>query len=118
MQVVETTKELVSKTYSQIEKNLKIARQRLNRPLILAEKIVYGHLANPQTQELGRGKSILFLHPDRVVMQDVTAQMALLQFMLGGQKQTKVPASIHCDHLIRAQMGAMNDTLVALNENK
>ncbi len=117
MQVVETTKELVSKTYSQIEKNLKIARQRLNRPLILAEKIVYGHLANPQTQELGRGKSILLLKPDRVVMQDVTAQMALLQFMQAGRKQTTVPATIHCDHLIRAQAGAVPDTNLALKEN-
>ncbi|MDP2600212.1 MAG: aconitate hydratase [Deltaproteobacteria bacterium] len=118
MQIVETTKELVQKTYSKMEGNLKIIRDRLKKPLTLAEKILYGHLQDPKNQEITRGKSILFLNPDRVVMQDVTAQMALLQFMLGGQKQTQVPASIHCDHLIRAQVGAMNDTLVALNENR
>ncbi len=118
MQTVETTKELVQKIYKNLDEKLKIIRGRLKHPLTLAEKIVYGHLVDPEAQAITRGKSFLFLNPDRVVMQDVTAQMALLQFMLGRQKQTKVPATIHCDHLIRAQMGALADTTLALQENK
>ncbi len=118
MSAVETTPELVSKTYEKIEKNLKIIRKRLGKPLILSEKILYGHLSDPSAQEIARGKSILSLAPDRVVMQDVTAQMALLQFMQAGRPTTAVPTSIHCDHLIRANMGALADTNLALNENK
>ena len=117
MQAVETTKEMVLKAYQNIEFNLKIIRKRLGHPLTLAEKLVYGHLANPETQELNRGKSFLALHPDRVAMQDATAQMALLQFMVAGRKTTAVPSTVHCDHLIRAHVGAAEDTKVALSEN-
>lgn len=117
MPIVETTKEGVAKTFAVLEKNLAVIRKRLGRPLILAEKIVYGHLADPQHQELERGKSFLALNPDRVVMQDATAQMALLQFMLAGKKTTAVPTTVHCDHLIRANMGAAEDLQAACREN-
>jgi aconitate hydratase len=78
---IETTPEMVSNTYKNTEARLAIVRKRLNRPLTLAEKILYGHLDDPQGQELRRGESFLLLRPDRVAMQDATAQMALLQFM-------------------------------------
>ncbi|MDO8526635.1 MAG: aconitate hydratase [Deltaproteobacteria bacterium] len=117
MQSVETTKEMVALSYARMRQNLEVVRQRLNHPLTLAEKIVYGHLEDPQNQELNRGKSFLFLRPDRVAMQDATAQMALLQFMTAGRKQAAVPTTVHCDHLIRAQVGAQNDLMVALQEN-
>lgn len=115
---VETTPELVQKTYETLKKNLKIVRERLNHPLTLAEKIVYGHLDDPKNQELKRGKSFLNLRPDRVAMQDATAQMALLQFMTAGKRETAVPTTVHCDHLIRAHTGASEDLNLAFNENK
>ncbi|MDO8643950.1 MAG: aconitase family protein, partial [bacterium] len=100
MPTVETTPQLVQKTYETIRKNLEIVRRRLGHPLTLAEKIVYGHLDDPVHQEIKRGVSFLALRPDRVAMQDATAQMALLQFMSAGQKETAVPTTVHCDHLI------------------
>lgn len=117
MQAVETTKEIVEKVYKQFNGNLAVIRRRLGCPLTLAEKIVYGHLAHPEKQTLERGKSFLELHPDRVAMQDATAQMALLQFMVAGRKATAVPSTVHCDHLIRAHVGAAEDMKVALQEN-
>src|SRR5690349_8984306 len=79
---IETTPEMVKKVYETTKLRTEIVRKRLNRSLTLGEKIVFGHLVSPQTQELERGKSFLLLNPDRVAMQDVTAQMAILQFML------------------------------------
>ncbi|MBI4125725.1 MAG: aconitate hydratase [Deltaproteobacteria bacterium] len=114
---VETTPEMVAQTFKRLGKNLPVIRKRSGKPLLLAEKILYGHLVDPSKQELTRGKSILQLNPDRVVMQDATAQMALLQFMVAGRKTTAVPTTVHCDHLIRAQMGAKEDTLAAIKEN-
>ena len=108
----------IAKVYATLEKNLQILRKRLGRPLSLAEKIVYGHLVEPAQQEIIPGKSFLSLHPDRVAMQDATAQMALMQFMLAGKTQTAVPTTVHCDHLIRAQAGAVSDLPVALTENQ
>lgn len=118
MPQVETTEEIVGKVYERLVANLVLVRKRLGHPLTLAEKIVYGHLDNPARQELNRGKSFLQLNPDRVVMQDATAQMALLQFMTAGRKEVAVPTTVHCDHLIRAQTGAEFDLNRALNENK
>lgn len=106
---IETTPEMVSAVYANTRKNLEVIRKRLGRPLMLAEKIVYGHLEDPQNQELNRGKSFLMLRPDRVAMQDATAQMALLQFMLSGREEAAVPSSVHCDHLILAYKGASED---------
>jgi len=77
---------------------------RLNRPLTLSEKILYSHLDEPQTQDIERGTSYLRLRPDRVAMQDATAQMAMLQFISSGLPKVAVPSTIHCDHLIEAQV--------------
>lgn len=118
MAVVETTTALVTKTYQTTRKNLEVIRKRLGRPLTLAEKTVYGHLENAATQEIERGKSFLLLNPDRVAMQDATAQMAILQFMLAGRDEAAVPSTVHCDHLIRAQKGVAEDMKTAMSENK
>lgn len=82
---------------------------RLGRPLTLSEKIVYGHLDDPVGQEIDRGRTYLRLHPDRVAMQDATAQMAMLQFISSGLPKVAVPSTIHCDHLIEAQIGGAQD---------
>ena len=86
-----STPEMVEAVYKTLAQNLKIIRKRLNRPLTLAEKTVFGHLADPENQDLTPGKSILQLKPDRVCMQDATAQMAVLQFMQSGRKKSAVP---------------------------
>ncbi len=115
---IETTPEMVEKVYKTTAQRLEVVRKRLNRPLTLAEKILFGHLDNPQEQELVRGQSFLLLRPDRVAMQDATAQMALLQFMLAGKDEAAVPSTVHCDHLIRAQFGKEKDMGTAQKENE
>lgn len=77
---------------------------RLNRPLTLSEKVLYSHLDDPAGQDIVRGESYLKLRPDRVAMQDATAQMAMLQFISSGLPRVAVPSTIHCDHLIQAQV--------------
>jgi aconitate hydratase len=114
---IETTPELIQNTYKKSRERLAIVRKRLGRPITLAEKIMFGHLEDPQNQDLTRGSSFLLLHPDRVAMQDATAQMALLQFMLAGKKEAAVPTTVHCDHLIRAQFGKEKDMGIANKEN-
>ncbi|MBM4384964.1 MAG: aconitate hydratase [Deltaproteobacteria bacterium] len=109
MPAIETTPDLVKRTYATVEKNLAIVRKRLGRPLTYAEKVLLGHLAHPETQELDAGKSYLELNPDRVAMQDATAQMAILQFISSGRAETAVPSTVHCDHLIQAYQGAAKD---------
>ncbi|MBI3744236.1 MAG: aconitate hydratase [Chloroflexi bacterium] len=117
MPVIESTPAFVEQAYARADKNLAIVRKRLNRPLTLAEKIVYGHLHDPERQELVPGKSYLLLRPDRIAMQDATAQMALLQFMQAGRDEVAVPTTVHCDHLILAHFGARKDMDVANKEN-
>lgn len=90
-------------------KFLRYLPHRLDRPLTLSEKIVYGHLDDPVKQDIERGKTYLRLRPDRVAMQDATAQMAMLQFISSGLSRVAVPSTIHCDHLIEAQLGAEKD---------
>src|ERR1051325_9869158 len=107
-----STPEFVAKTYEAMK------RRRLGRPLTLAEKLLYAHLDNPEGAELVRGKSYLDLRPDRVTMQDATAQMAILQFLTTGKTQTAVPTTVHCDHLIAAQVGAKADLHEATVANK
>lgn len=97
---------------------LSIVQKRLNRPLTLAEKILYGHLDDPHNQDIVRGQSYLKLRPDRVAMQDATAQMALLQFMSSGIPDVAVPSTIHCDHLIQAKEGSSKDLEIAVQTNK
>ncbi|XP_061088277.1 aconitate hydratase, mitochondrial [Conger conger] len=95
--------------YDKLVSNVNIVRKRLNRPLTLSEKIVYGHLDDPAGQEIARGRTYLRLRPDRVAMQDATAQMAMLQFISSGLPRVAVPSTIHCDHLIEAQTGGVQD---------
>eukprot|EP01135_Chromosphaera_perkinsii_P004695 Nk52_evm6s294 gene=Nk52_evmTU6s294 len=97
---------------------IKIVKDRLKRPLTLSEKIVYGHLEDPHGQDIARGESYLKLRPDRVCMQDATAQMAMLQFISSGLPKVAVPSTIHCDHLIQAQKGAAADLARAKDINK
>ncbi|KAF8632661.1 hypothetical protein AX17_004794 [Amanita inopinata Kibby_2008] len=104
--------------YQRIEDNLAIIRERLRRPLTLSEKIVYGHLDDPHNQDIERGVSYLKLRPDRVACQDATAQMALLQFMSAGMDTAAVPTTVHCDHLIEAQVGGVKDLARAEELNK
>lgn len=115
---IDSTKEFVENVYKKMEKNLEIVRKRLNRPLTLMEKIVLGHLSDPNGQELNAGQSFLNLNPDRVAMQDATAQMALLQFMSAGVPRTAVPTTVHCDHLLLGRFGAEKDLANALSTNK
>lgn len=103
--------------YERFSERLGEMRKRVGRPLTLAEKILFVHLKDPTHAELERGQSWVELWPDRVAMQDATAQMALLQFMQAGRKRVAVPTTIHCDHLIRARVGAEQDTRVALQEH-
>jgi aconitate hydratase len=108
----------VDDTYNTIENNLKVVRGVVKRPLSNAEKILYGHADNAAEQEFARGQSFLMLRPDRVAMQDATAQMALLQFISSGIPKTAVPTTVHCDHLIQAKVGGPEDLARAKEENK
>lgn len=90
--------------YEKLTQNLQVVKKRLNRPLTLAEKVLYSHIDDPKGQEIERGTSYLRLRPDRVAMQDATAQMAMLQFISSGLPKVAVPSTIHCDHLIQAQV--------------
>ena len=117
MSAIETNPQLVRSVYERLERNVKIIRGRLDRPLSYAEKVFLGHLQLPETAELEAGKSYVDTRPDRVAMQDATAQMALLQFMLSGKDETTVPTTVHCDHLILAHRGAENDLRMASETN-
>ncbi|CAK9300732.1 unnamed protein product [Gordionus sp. m RMFG-2023] len=98
---------------------LKIIRKRLKCPLTLSEKILYSHLDDPENQEIARGKSYLALRPDRVAMQDATAQMAMMQFISSGLARVQVPSTIHCDHLIEATThGGPSDLSKAKQQNE
>ncbi len=108
---------VVRPIYEQLPDRIAIARRRLDRPLTLVEKILFAHLDDPEGQDVVRGDSYAYFRPDRVAMQDATAQMAVLQFMLAGRSQAAVPTTIHCDHLIRAEVGAFDDLRSSLAEN-
>ncbi|MFM7820334.1 MAG: aconitate hydratase, partial [Actinomycetota bacterium] len=110
--------ELVNGVYAKLPKNVALGRKRLGRPLTLTEKILINHLTKPAKQELERSRSYADFQPDRVAMQDATAQMALLQFMTAGLPTTAVPSTVHCDHLILAKSGARIDMGVAIDTNK
>ena len=118
MPTIESTPELVQKVYDTTRKRLEIIRRRFNQPLTLTEKVLFGHLADPENEILERGKAYIQLQPDRVAMQDATAQMALLQFMLSGRDTTAVPSTVHCDHLILARSGADTDIEAAIDLNR
>jgi aconitate hydratase len=104
--------------YKKMSENLAIVRSRLNRPLTYAEKILYSHLDDPEGQDIERGTSYLKLRPDRVACQDATAQMAILQFMSAGMPSVANPSTVHCDHLIEAQIGGEKDLSRAVSINE
>jgi aconitate hydratase len=116
--LIDSTPDFVRGVYERLQKNLTVVRKRLGRPLTLSEKIVFGHLDDPERQDLTAGKSYLQTRPDRVAMQDATAQMAILQFAQSGIKRVAVPTTVHCDHLIRAYVGAAADMKIAEDENR
>jgi len=110
--------ELAKALYAKMPDACAKAKAKFGRALTLTEKILVSHADNFETQTWERGKAMLALRPDRVAMQDATAQMAMLQFMQAGKKKVAVPSTIHCDHLIRAEMGSEKDLLRAMDENK
>ena len=119
LQKIENTPESVENLYKKSEKKVDEARKILGRPLNLTEKILFSHMDDLSgIQSLERGKSYLMLRPDRVAMQDATAQMALLQFMLSGRDTTAVPSTVHCDHLIQARVNSATDLKTAIDVNR
>jgi aconitate hydratase len=118
MATIESTAEMAAKVYETMERNLAIVRRRLGRPLTLADKVLLGHADDPEHQEMEAGKSYLFLRPDRVVLQDVLGQTAMLQFMQTRRQRVAVPTSIHCDHLIQARVEGQSDLRESLAENQ
>jgi len=110
--------DLAKKLYAKMPDVFAKARKKFGRGLTLADKILVSHADNFDTQTWERGKAMLALRPDRVAMQDATAQMAMLQFMQANKKKAAVPSTIHCDHLIRAEMGSEKDLLRAMDENR
>jgi aconitate hydratase A / 2-methylisocitrate dehydratase len=112
-----TPVELIERVYATLEERCAIGRRRLGRPLTLAEKILVNHLDVPEESGLERGVSYVDLRPDRVAMQDATAQMAWLQFMTAGLPEVAVPTTVHCDHLIQAKENGKVDLLAALEGN-
>jgi aconitate hydratase len=114
---VDSTPQFVEEAYKKMERNLEVVRSRYNRPLTLAEKLLLGHLDDAIGAELDPGESYINLNPDRVAHQDVTGQMAILQFMQSGRNEVAVPTTVHCDHLIQARVGASSDLQDALNES-
>ncbi|WP_132054306.1 aconitate hydratase [Pseudocnuella soli] len=110
--------DLIEKVYNDLPAKIYAARQLLKRPLTLAEKILYAHTYKPATYSFERGKDYVDFAPDRVAMQDATAQMALLQFDTCGRDRVAVPSTVHCDHLIQAKVGAETDLNVAIETNR
>ncbi|MBI2708481.1 MAG: aconitate hydratase [Actinobacteria bacterium] len=109
---------LVQGVYDRLPERISIGRRRLGRPLTLTEKILVNHLRDPEAGGLERARSYTDFGPDRIAMQDATAQMALLQFMTAGLDRVAVPTTVHCDHLIQAKVGARIDLGVALESNE
>ena len=118
MLTIEPTPEFVSGVYEIMERNLKVVREKLDRPLTLADKVLLSHLDDPASQEMIPGQSYLLLCPDRVVLQDVLGQTAMLQFMQTRRDHVVVPTTVHCDHLIQARVEGKSDLKESLEENK
>src|SRR3954469_4976621 len=111
--------EMIKELYNKLPEKVNTARKLLGRPLTLTEKVLYAHLhADQKSENFQRGKSYVDFAPDRVAMQDATAQMALLQFMQAGRPKVAVPSTVHCDHLITAKVGAKDDLAKANSESK
>ena len=110
--------DLIKKVYAELPTKIANARVLLNRPMTLAEKILYSHTFTPSKKVFSRGKDYVDFAPDRVAMQDATAQMALLQFDTCGRERVAVPSTVHCDHLIQAKVGATEDLNTAIETNR
>jgi aconitate hydratase len=110
--------DLIKKLYGAMPAKVDTARKLVGKPLTLAEKILYSHLFETPNRAYERGKDYVDFAPDRVAMQDATAQMALLQFMTCGREKVAVPSTVHCDHLIQAKVGAAADLATAIDVNK
>jgi aconitate hydratase len=111
--------EMIKKVYAEMPNKVNAARNKMGRPLTLSEKILFSHLhSDMKLDNFDRGKSYVDFAPDRVAMQDATAQMALLQFMQAGRSKVAVPSTVHCDHLIMAKLNAKNDLEIANQESK
>ncbi|HRO17913.1 MAG TPA: aconitase family protein, partial [Ferruginibacter sp.] len=109
---------MIRKVYEQLPARIEAARRAVGKPLTLTEKILYTHLwQGDATQSYERGKSYVDFAPDRVAMQDATAQMALLQFMQSGRTKVAVPSTVHCDHLIEARDNSKADLARAISES-
>jgi aconitate hydratase A / 2-methylisocitrate dehydratase len=115
---VDSTAEFIENVYQRMQANIDLVRAKLGRALTYAEKVLYGHLDTVSEAELTPGSSYIKTRPDRIALQDATAQMAILQFMLAGKEEAAVPVSVHCDHLVRARKGAGPDLAAAKIENK
>ena len=118
MVTIESTPELVSTVYATMRANLETVRQRVGRPMTLTEKVLLSHLDDPSQYEPEPGVSYVQLRPDRVILQDVLGQTAMLQFMQTRRTRTAVPATIHCDHLIQARAEGQADLKASLEENE
>jgi aconitate hydratase A / 2-methylisocitrate dehydratase len=118
MIVIESTPELVSSVYQRMDRTLQTLRTHLGRPLGLADKVLLSHLDDPSSAGMERGKSYIQLRPDRVILQDVLGQTAMLQFMQTRRARTAVPTTVHCDHLIQARVQGESDLRESLAENQ
>src|SRR5262245_30300334 len=116
MDLTPATPDHASRLYARMADAQQVARRRLRRPLTLADKLLFGHLDDPEHADLAAG-SELRLRPDRVVLQDVLGQTAMLQFAQTGRARVALPTSIHCDHLIQARAGAVEDLRASLAED-
>ena len=117
MVTIESTAEFATQTYERMSERLGIVRKRLNRPMSLAEKVLLSHLDDPENQEVVPGETYIRVRPDRVILQDVLGQTAMLQFMQTLRDKVAVPTTIHCDHLIQAREEGVQDLRESLAEN-
>ena len=115
--IASTPIELINEVYARLAERVATGRAREGRPLTLTEKILWNHLDDPSSAGTERGRSYTDFRPDRVAMQDATAQMALLQFMTAGLPEVALPSTVHCDHLIQAKVGADTDLKFAEDIN-
>ena len=118
MIAIEPTREVVSELYERLDKNMQTVRSVQNRPLTLADKILLSHLDDPTSTGMVRGQTYVQLRPDRVILQDVLGQTAMLQFMQTRRATTAVPTSVHCDHLIQARVEGSLDLTESLAEKR
>lgn len=118
MLTIESTPEFVTGVYERMDRTLQVVRNNLGRPLALADKVLLSHLDDPSSTGMERGKSYIFLRPDRVILQDVLGQTAMLQFMQTRRPTTAVPTTVHCDHLIQARVEGQADLRESLAENQ